>query len=201
MIIDTIEQYLEHAASAQPHVLNSKRKLKIPVPCADTLLVKRSLIVANNYNPNRVSDDKMQLLKQSILDNGFAFPVIVIYDNERELFVVIDGFHRYTITGADWLDLDYVPVAVLNHDISKRMMATWQFNKARGHHEVDIDAELIRALIEQGIGEDDIASHLGIDLDTVHRYKQVTGIAALFANTQYSMAWQMQEVEDEMVVR
>lgn len=67
--------------------------------------------------------------------------------------------------------------------------------KARGVHEVDLDADLIRALIQQGMEEEEIATHLGIDLDTVHRYKQVTGIAALFSGARYSMAWEIQEVD------
>ena len=196
MIIDTVDQYLAYASQVQPIVLTGKKRIEINVPCANTLLVRRDMVVANNYNPNHVSDDKMQLLYQSVVDNGFAFPVVVIWDAERELFVVVDGFHRYTISGPDWLDLAYVPVAVLEHDATKRLAATWQFNKARGSHEVDLDAELIRALIEQGMDEDDIATHLGIDLDTVHRYKQVTGIVALFANTQYSMSWRILETEE-----
>lgn len=40
-----------------------------------------------------------------------------------------------------------------------------------------------------------MATHLGIDLDTVHRYKQVTGIAALFERTPWSLAWEMEERE------
>lgn len=141
----------------------------------------------------------MELLRQSIMDNGFAFPIVTIYDPDLERFVVIDGFHRYLISGPDWLDMAYVPIVVLEHDISQRMTATWQFNKARGVHQVDLDADLIRALIEQGIAEDEIAEHLGIDLDTVFRYKQVTGIAELFKNQDYSMAWEMVEVEDDAV--
>jgi DNA invertase Pin-like site-specific DNA recombinase len=73
------------------------------------------------------------------------------------------------------------------------MTATVQFNKARGVHQVDLDAEVIRALIEQGMGEEEIAAKLGIDEDTVHRYKQLTGIAELFKNTTYSTAWEMVE--------
>ncbi len=46
--------------------------------------------------------------------------------------------------------------------------------------------------------EDKIAEHLGIDLDTVHRYKQITGIAELFKSAEYSMSWGMVEVSDEV---
>lgn len=198
MFIDTIEQYLKFRINQMPVVLFGKKNVKIAIPCANTILVKRDLIRANTYNPNSVSDDKMELLRKSIVGNGFAFPVVVIYDPDLEKFVVIDGFHRYWISGPDWLGLEYVPIVVLEHDMSKRMMATWQFNKARGVHQVDLDADLIRALIEQGVPEEEIAEHLGIDLDTVFRYKQVTGIAELFKNSQYSMAWEMVEVDDEI---
>lgn len=192
MIIDTVEQY--RAWQAQPVYVTGKRGQDILIPCANTLLVRRELIVANTYNPNRVSDDKMELLRQSILSNGFAFPVVVIWEDEQELFVVVDGFHRYTISGPKWLGMSHVPVAVLSLDASERLAATWQFNKARGGHQVDLDADLIRALIEQDVDENEICKRLGIDLDTVHRYKQLTGIAELFKNAEYSMAWEMVEV-------
>lgn len=197
MPIETITEYLE--LQIAPVTVPGKRRRKIAVPCANTLLVARDLVQANTYNPNSVSSDKMELLRQSIEDNGFAFPIVTIYDPDLEKFVVIDGFHRYLISGPDWLDMAYVPIVVLEHDISQRMTATWQFNKARGVHQVDLDADLIRALIEQGIAEDEIAEHLGIDLDTVFRYKQITGIAELFKSQDYSMAWEMVEVEDDAV--
>ena len=190
MIIDTVQEYLTYRTTAQPVSVG-----KILVPCANTLLVRRELVQANTYNPNHVSDDKMELLKQSILDNGFAFPVVTIWDDDEERFVVVDGFHRYLISGPKWLNMAYVPVAVLAHNATQRMVATWQFNKARGSHEVDLDADLIRALIQQGMNESEIMEHLGIDQDTVHRYKQLTGIAELFQNAVYSKSWEMQEVD------
>jgi ParB-like chromosome segregation protein Spo0J len=196
MFIETMQQYRNLSLSKV--YLTGKRNIKIQVPCANTLIVKRDLVVANNYNPNSVSDDKMRLLYESVVDNGFAFPVVTICDPDLELFVVVDGFHRYLITGEKWLALDYVPLVVLDHDIKQRMVATWQFNKARGVHEVDLDADLIRSLIEQGMAEEDIVQHLGIDLDTVYRYKQLTGIAALFQNSTYSMSWNIVETEGEV---
>jgi ParB-like chromosome segregation protein Spo0J len=193
MFIDTVEQYLSYRATAEVVMITGKRKQQIAVPCANTLVVKRDLVMANNYNPNKVSDDRLQLLHQSIVDNGFASPIVAIWDTDQELFIVVDGFHRYVISGPKWLGMSHAPVAVLAHGPAQCMMATWQFNKARGSHEVDLDADLIRALIEQGVDEDEISKHLGIDLDTVFRYKQVTGIAELFKNATYSMSWTMME--------
>lgn len=191
--IDTIEEFRAAIARLEPVFITSKTRGRVLVPCANTLLVKAELVVANSYNPNHVSDDKMRLLEQSIRDNGFCFPVVTIFDPEAERFVIIDGYHRRTISGEEWLDLDYVPVVVLDHDISKRMAATVQFNKARGVHQLDLDAEVIRALVEQGLSDEDIAQKLGMELEAVHRYKQVTGIASLFQNSEYSAAWEMVE--------
>lgn len=195
--IESAEQWIEEQRGRELVSLPASGRRSIRVPCAETLLVRRDLVAANTYNPNHVAEDKLELLHQSIIDNGFAFPIIVIFDADQQLFVVVDGFHRFKVSGPAWLDLAYVPVAVLDHDAAQRMVATWQFNKARGVHQVDLDAELIRALIEQGIGEDEIAQHLGVDLDTVHRYKQLTGIAALFQRAQYSTAWEVREVEGD----
>jgi len=89
-----------------------------------------------------------------------------------------------------------LPVVVLPHDMSKRMAATVQFNKARGVHQVDLDADVVRSLIEQGVNEAEIAAKLGMDLEAVHRYKQITGVAELFRNTDYSMSWEIIEEPD-----
>lgn len=196
MIIDTPQQFRDYRYTMQKMYITSKRYGKIPAPCMATLLVARELVVANNYNPNFVAKDKMKLLKQSIRDNGFCFPVVTIWDDSEEKFTIIDGFHRHSMSDPAWLDLDRIPVVFIEHDISQRMYATIQFNKARGVHQVDLDADVIRALIEQGKTEDEISVHLGIDIETIHRYKQLTGIAELFKNAEYSMPWTTMEVID-----
>lgn len=168
--------------------------MKITIPCLNTKLVKREELRANDYNPNSVPKDKMLLLRQSIIDNGFCFPIVTIWSEEDEKYIIVDGFHRFTICQPEWLDIKEVPIVVLDHDLSHRMTATIQFNKARGVHAVDKDADVVKALIEQGMKEDEIANSLGIDIDTILRYKQLTGILDLFKNVNYSHSW---EVEDE----
>lgn len=194
--IDTIADVAPARAGLAPIYITSRTSGRVLVPCCNTVLVRPSLIVANTWNPNHVPEEKLELLRQSILDNGFTFPIVTIWDEGLGKFVVIDGFHRTLIGGGEWLDFDYLPVVILDHDISRRMTATMQFNKARGHHQVDLDAEVIRALIEQGMAEDEIAVKLGMDLDTIHRYKQLTGVAELFAKADYSGAWEMIDDED-----
>ena len=193
--VNTAEDFFRIRSEVKPATIQSKTHGTIPVPCTMTLLVRKELVVANSYNPNSVSGDKMQLLRQSILDNGFCFPIVTIWDDEAQHFVIIDGFHRSLIGGAEWLDVDYLPIVVLSHNITRRMAATVQFNKAKGTHEIDRDADVVRALMEQGLSEEEVSVKLGLELDAVHRYKQVTGVAELFARSDYSTAWSI--VEDD----
>ncbi len=171
--------------------------MNIDIPCLHTLLVDRDMIQANDYNPNSVPRDKMELLKQSIIDNGFCFPLVVIWSDEDEKYIIIDGFHRFTICQPEWLDIRRIPVVVLKHDMAQRMAATVQFNKARGVHAVDKDADVVKALLEQGQTELEIAQSLGLDIDTVLRYKQMTGILDLFKNVKYSASWSIESNADE----
>jgi ParB-like chromosome segregation protein Spo0J len=184
--------------NGQPNVmaLDSNRG-PIFLPCLNVILVPAEKVRANNYNPNNVPRNNMELLLQSILDNGFCFPIVTIYDEEVDEYVIVDGFHRYTIL-KDWLEVKQIPVVVLQHDIKKRMAATVQFNRARGVHQVELMGDLVKALVEQGATDEEIAKHLGMEMEEVYRLKQITGIAELFKNQPYSKAWEMVEVADDV---
>ncbi|NBW14761.1 MAG: chromosome partitioning protein ParB, partial [Caulobacteraceae bacterium] len=41
---------------------------------------------------------------------------------------------------------------------------------------------------------EEIGQRLQMDMETIHRYKQLTGIAELFKNAAYSTAWSMEEI-------
>lgn len=167
---------------------------ELTLPCMEVQVVPMEKVLANNYNPNHVSDKNMELLHQSIADNGMCYAVVTIYDHAIDRYIIIDGFHRYTDLKDVWGATE-CPVIVLNHDIKQRMAATVQFNRARGVHQVDLMGDLVQALVEQGASDTEIAKHLGMEEEEVYRLKQVTGIAALFKNQSYSRSWEMQEVD------
>ncbi|MDD5486375.1 MAG: ParB N-terminal domain-containing protein [Dehalococcoidales bacterium] len=175
-------------------IIESK-KGQIKLPCLDVKVVDINQVQANNYNPNAVADNNMKLLEESIVSNGFCFAVVTIYDPDLEKYVIIDGFHRYLIF-RDWLEAKQLPIIVLDHDISQRMAATVQFNRARGVHQVELMSDLVRALVEQGVDDADIAHRLGMEIEEVFRLKQITGIAELFKNQLYSKSWVMVEVDE-----
>jgi len=168
----------------------------VALPCLKVKVVDIDLVQANNYNPNSVAANNMALLEESILANGFCFAVVTVWDPDLGKYVIVDGFHRYLIF-RDWLRAKQLPIIVLDHDISKRMAATVQFNRARGVHQVELMADLVRALVEQGLDDEAIAQQLGMEAEEVFRLKQVTGIAELFKNQIYSRAWEMVEVRDD----
>ena len=173
------------------------KKGLIDLPCMNVVLVDTDKVKANNYNPNNVPKNNMELLLQSILDNGFCFPIVVIHDEDIDEYIVIDGFHRYTIL-KDWLQCKQIPVVVLKHDVKQRMSATVQFNRARGVHQIELMGDLVQALVNQGMEDEDISKHLGMEMEEVFRLKQITGIAELFKNQSYSRSWEMEDVTDEI---
>jgi ParB-like chromosome segregation protein Spo0J len=189
--VDSPESVRSARRCATNEAIASAAGASVSVPCADALLAARELLSANTYNPNHVSPDKMALLERSIRDNGFCFPIVTIWDDENERLVIVDGFHRYLVSGPDYLGMSHVPVVVLTHTVAQRMAATVQFNKARGVHQVDLDADVVKALLGQGLSDEEVAERLGLELDAVHRYKSIAGVAALFAKADYSIAWEM----------
>lgn len=175
-------------------------KGKVLCPCFDVIMVPIDKVQANNYNPNHVAPENMRLLEESIRINGMCFPVVTIWSTEDEKYIIIDGFHRYTIF-KDYLKAKELPIVVLEHDISKRMAATVQFNRARGVHQVEMMGDLVKALIEQGVSEDDIATQLGMQAEEVFRLKQITGVAELFKKQLYSPAWEMKDMDENVYMK
>lgn len=159
------------------------------------IIVPIELVQANNYNPNSVDSRNMELLKQSIIDNGFCFGVVTIWDEDLQRFIIVDGFHRYDIF-LNVLQAKELSIYVLEQTPAQRMSATIQFNRARGVHQVDLMGDLVQALVNQGLEDIEISKHLGMEIEEVFRLKQITGIAELFKNQIYSRAWEMQEVSN-----
>lgn len=168
----------------------------IALPLLNVEIVDINRVAANNYNPNAVSDNNMDLLKESILANGFCFAVVTVWDPESEKYIIVDGFHRYLLF-KDYLEATEIPIIVLEHTMAQRMEATVQFNRARGVHQVELMGDLVQALVEQGVDDAEIATKLGMEIEEVFRLKQITGIAELFKNQIYSKSWTMMEVAED----
>ena len=195
--INTVDDFHRIRDGLKHFMVESGNHGQVRVPCLSTVLLAKHLLRPNSYNPNFVPSNKLRELKESILFNGWCFPVPVIFDHETDMFVIVDGAHRTLMTTPEWLDMEYVPIVYMDHlTMTDCLIATKQFNDARGVHQVDLDAELIRRLAEQGVSDEEISTRLQMETETIYRYKQLTGIAELFKNSEYSTSWEMVEVED-----
>jgi quercetin dioxygenase-like cupin family protein len=168
-------------------------------PVYDVKRVPLEKVTANDYNPNSVAPPEMALLETSIWEDGYTQPVVVVYDHENDKYVVVDGFHRYsTLVRSDRIrerEQGMLPVVVLDKEMHDRMASTIRHNRARGTHSVELMSTIVAELVEMGKGDRWICQHIGMSPDELLRLKQITGVAALFANRDFSDSW---EVEEEL---
>jgi len=151
-------------------------------------------VVANEYNPNKVAPPEMRLLHISIQEDGYTQPIVCFYDGDNDQYVVVDGFHR-TRVGTEKRDIrerihGYLPVVVIDKPLDERMASTIRHNRARGKHAVSPMSDLVATLYRGGWADDRIAKELGMELDEVLRLKQITGLPEIFADREYSRAWE-----------
>ncbi len=150
-------------------------------------------IKANDYNPNSVAPPEMALLETSIWEDGYTQPVVTFYDDQQDLYIVVDGFHRYTVLKTSQRIFDreqgHLPVVVIDKEIGDRMASTIRHNRARGSHNIDLMSNIVAELVEMGKGDRWICQHIGMSADELLRLKQITGVAALFANRDFSKSW------------
>lgn len=151
-------------------------------------------IVANDYNPNKVAPPEMKLLELSIWEDGYTQPIVCYYDKLNDVYIVVDGFHRYSIMKTCKRiyerEKGLMPVVVIEKDIGERMASTIRHNRARGSHDVDLMSNIVAELVEMGKSDNWIAKHLGMDIDELLRLKQITGLSALFKDREFSKSWE-----------
>lgn len=170
--------------------------MKVEFPCLDAKLVPVEKVVANNYNPNRVASPEMKLLKLSIELDGVTQPVVVYYNESDDMYIVVDGFHRYTIL-KEKLRCKEIPVAVIDKPLDERMGSTIRHNRARGTHQIRGMSDIVLDLSKEGWSDEEICDKLGMELDEVIRLKQITGLKEAFANHEFSKSWEEYEKNRE----
>lgn len=159
-------------------------------------------VVPNTYNPNAVAPPEMRLLYESIREDGYTMPVVCYYDRERDVYVIVDGFHRYRVMleHPDIYDREggMLPVSVIDKPLDHRMASTIRHNRARGSHSVDLMSNIISELHMLGRSDAWICKHLGMDRDEILRLKQITGLSALFRDVDFTQAWEPAELPKDM---
>lgn len=143
-------------------------------PLSSLRWVDRDKLRANDYNPNKVSEDNLKLLTQSILTNGWTLPIVV-----RPDFTIIDGFHRWTVAGREPLKTALsgkVPVVIVDHggDESADVYGTITHNRARGTHLLEPMKAIVKRLLNEGKMVHEIGKQLGMKPEEVFRLSGFT---------------------------
>jgi len=168
-----------------------------PVDCV--LWVKNSTVGANAYNPNSVAPPEMELLRLSISNDGYTQPIVSM-DNSDGTREVIDGFHRNRV-GKECADIQsrvhgYLPVVTIREsqkDLNNRVASTIRHNRARGKHGVDSMSDIVVDLKKRNWSPSKISKELGMDSDEVLRLSQISGLVEMFADGEFSKAWDVKE--------
>lgn len=173
-----------------------------PVECVQW--VRADLVFANDYNPNSVAPPEMELLHTSIQEDGYTQP-IVVWQHDG-VYEVVDGFHRNRV-GKEYNDIrervhGYLPVVVINddrEDRGDRIASTIRHNRARGKHKVEAMSDIVLDLKKRNWSDAKIAKELGMDADEVLRLAQIQGLAEMFADRDFSQAWESDYDDEETV--
>lgn len=171
-------------------ILFEQSEYKSPVYNVRAIPIEK--IQANSYNPNAVAPPEMKLLYQSIKEDGYTMPIVCYYLSDVDKYEIVDGFHRYTVmkTHKDIYERENgcLPVVVIDKDISNRMASTIRHNRARGAHSIELMTNIVSELTQSGMSDAWIMKNIGMDADELLRLKQLSGLAELFKNKEFSNA-------------
>jgi ParB-like chromosome segregation protein Spo0J len=163
--------------------------------------VESDCVRANDYNPNSVAPPEMELLRISIMADGYTQPIVT--NTEGDCYEVVDGFHRNRV-GREIADVKarlhgYLPVVQIRSaqtDKGDRIAATIRHNRARGKHRVEAMSDIVLDLKRRNWSDEKIGRDLGMDPDEVLRLAQITGLAEMFADREFSEAWEAGVVDE-----
>lgn len=173
--------------------------LGINHPALNVQLLPADKIQGNDYNPNKVAPPEMKLLKLSMRKDGVTMPVVVCDtpEDKKHPYTVVDGFHRTTVIQTDKTINESlcgcVPCSRLNKSLEDRITSTVRHNLARGTHQVELSAKLVVLLKKHNWTNARIGMELGMDADEVLRLKQITGLAEVFKDREFSDSWISEE--------
>lgn len=171
-----------------------------PVDCVQWVMADE--VHANDYNPNSVAPPEMKLLEHSIMEDGYTQPIVAWPQNGS--YEVVDGFHRNRVGKESQAVASrihgYLPIVRIKSeqsDLTDRMASTIRHNRARGKHRVEAMTDIVVELKRRNWSDDKIGKNLGMDADEVLRLTQISGIAEMFSDKDFSASWDLADVDPD----
>lgn len=165
-------------------------------PVSNVRIVDRDLLKPNDYNPNKVVEQNLDLLVQSILTNGWTLPIVC-----RPDFTIIDGFHRWTVAGREPLRTKLggkVPVVIVDHSGNRDedIYGTITHNRARGTHLLEPMRKIVQELLENGKSVAEISKQLGMSREEIFRLSNFSrdDFLEMLAGKKFSKAYTIKEM-------
>jgi len=169
--------------------MNNEQEYKSPVYTVRAVPVEK--IQANAYNPNVVAPPEMKLLELSIWEDGYTMPCVCYYLPEVDKYELVDGFHRYMVMKTSQRIYEreegLLPIVVIEKNLSNRMASTIRHNRARGTHNIELMTNIVAELKKSGMSDAWVMKNIGMDKDELLRFKQISGLASLFADKDFSI--------------
>ncbi len=152
-------------------------------------VVPMEQLYANDYNPNRMPRTEMHLLRDCIIKYGQLFQIVTTWDEEKKMYRIIDGYHRYeTLRQIGATHVRIIDLQIPYHDA---VQLTVLMNRIKGLHQVEKMSDLVVKLENLGLTDDEIATNLGMEAEELIRLKHQLGIAHAFKNVEYGNSWEI----------
>lgn len=185
----TIQQRIENYNQT---ITQAYKELGIKNPVLSVQLIHIGQISPNGYNPNKVAEKELRLLLESIQQDGYTMPIVVIRSEEEGKYVIVDGFHRYfTMVNSKALrekNHGFIPCSVISGEEADIIASTIRHNKARGKHNVMGDTNCIKQMLETR-SESEVCKALGMSADDLQKYIVFTSPELMLKNFDFSKGY------------
>ena len=76
------------------------------------------------------------------------------------------------------------------------MASTIRHNRARGTHSIELMTNIIHELVDSGMSDQWIMKNIGMDAEELIRLKQISGLASLFKDKDFSRSWIVEQEDN-----
>lgn len=160
-------------------------------PISNVIWIKVEELKANDYNPNHVLHQEMQLLAHSILHNGWLQPIIINTDK-----TIVDGYHRATLLKTNQklynLTDGLIPCVTVNLSDAECKLLTIRINRAKGTHTAYKMHDVIKELhYDYNIPVNVLAKEIGANKEEIELLicDNIFQKEKFTEDTLYSQAW------------